>query len=395
MKLSWKIPAATVYLVICASAISGRATGDSRDKVKTAVDVVIEPLMQEYRIPGMAVGFIDAENHYEFNFGVASVATKKPVADGTLFEVGSISKTLTATLAAYAQAKGYLSLSDTVGKHVAALEGTPFGSVTLLELGTHTPGGLPLQVPDDVHNEDELMQYFKNWKPSCPPGTCRTYSNPSIGMLGFITAKAMRQNFDALIETQLLPALGLKNTYINMPADRMGDYAQGYKTDGTPIRVTPGVLGSEAYGIKTTATDLMRFLDDCMNTIKGNGDLQRAISDVRTGYFKAGTMTQDLIWEQYPYPLELEALVDGNSRAVSNDSLPASAIEPPEKPRSNVWINKTGSTNGFGAYVAFIPEKRIGIVMLANKSYPIEARVTAAYRILTSLASGEEEKKEH
>jgi hypothetical protein len=35
--------------------------------------------------------------------------------------------------------------------------------------------------------------------------------------------------------------------------------------------------------------------------------------------------------------------------------------------------------------VAFVPARRIGIVLLANKSYPIEARVRAAHRILESL----------
>jgi beta-lactamase class C len=99
-------------------------------------------------------------------------------------------------------------------------------------------------------------------------------------------------------------------------------------------------------------------------------------------------MTQDLIWEQYPYPVDLKTLVDGNSPGMIFKAVPATQLTPPEQPREDVWLNKTGSTNGFGAYVAFIPVKHLGIVILANKSYPIDQRVTIAYQILTQLSSG-------
>jgi beta-lactamase class C len=179
--------------------------------------------------------------------------------------------------------------------------------------------------------------------------------------------------------------LGLKDTYINVPAAKMGAYAQGYTSDGAPIRMTAGVLWSEAYGIRTTAADLLRFVEANMQTIALDAVLQRAILETHTGYFQAGVMTQDLIWEQFRYPVSLAALLQGNSATMLFKATPVSRIVPPERPRDDVWINKTGSTNGFSTYVAFVPQARLGIVILANKSYPIPDRVRLAYRILTQL----------
>jgi beta-lactamase class C len=113
-----------------------------------------------------------------------------------------------------------------------------------------------------------------------------------------------------------------------------------------------------------------------------------AIMDTHTGYFKAGMMTQDLIWEQFPCLVDLKTIVEGNSPAMIFNAVPVTRITPAQEPRKDVLFNKTGSTNGFGAYVAFIPAKRLGIIILANKNYPIDDRVTIAYQILAQL-SGE------
>ena len=97
-------------------------------------------------------------------------------------------------------------------------------------------------------------------------------------------------------------------------------------------------------------------------------------------------MTQDLIWEQYPYPVQLKTLLAGNSSHMLLDATPVRAIVPPEKPRDDVWIDKTGTTNGFAAYVAFVPSRHLGIVVLADKSYPIDDRVRLAYKILRAVS---------
>ncbi|MFM0076188.1 beta-lactamase [Paraburkholderia sediminicola] len=374
----------------CAVTTVGHAADDQQNRIRRTVDRAIQPVMASDGIAGMAVGIIDGDRHYVFNYGLASTKTRAPITSDTLFELGSVSKTLTATLASYAQVSGYLSLSDQTSKYLPSLRNSEFGEVSLLNLGTHTPGGLPLQVPDSIRNDDQLMQYFKQWQPTYAPGTHRTYANPGIGALGLITAKSMGQDFSALMENRLFPALDMKRSYINVPAGKLNDYAQGYTKDGAPIRVAPGVLSAEAYGVKTTAADMVRFVEVNMNLIQLDPKLQRAITDTHTGYFKAGGMTQDLIWEQYPYPVKLQTLLDGNSSAMIFNATPVTEIVPPQSPREDVWINKTGSTNGFGAYVAFIPQKRLGIVILANKNFPIDERVTAAYRILTSLANDEQ-----
>lgn len=362
------------------------AADDAR--LKAITDAAIKPVMEKNGIPGLAVGIsVDGENHV-FTYGVMSKTTGQPVTPQTLFELGSISKSFTVTLSTYAETQGKLSLSGKVEDYLPSMKGKPFGDVTLMHLGTHTAGGFPLQVPDNVKTEPQLLAYLKAWKPAYKAGTHRTYANPSIGMLGYVTAKAMGQSYDSAMQDVLFPALGLKNTFTVVPKAKMADYAQGYKRTGEPARMTPAILSSEAYGVRSTATDMIRFVNANMGLEKLDGKLQQAIANTHTGYFSVGAMTQDMIWEQYAYPAALKTLIETNSGALLK-TVPVSEISPPIKPRDDVFINKTGSTNGFGAYVAFIPEQKLGIVILANKNYPNEDRVAVAYEILNGLKSSE------
>ncbi|WP_269502202.1 class C beta-lactamase [Burkholderia sp. IMCC1007] len=376
---------ATLLVAACAAATAGRAAAATQDEIHDTVTRNVAPLMQQYAIPGMAIGIVADGKPYVFDYGVMSTQTGKPVTGDKLFEIGSVSKTLTATLASDAHERGELSLSHPAGKYLPALRGKPFGGVTLLELGTHTPGGMPLQVPDSVRDDASLMRYLDAWRPASMPGTRRTYSNVAIGMLGRLTANAMNRDFSVLMEQQLFPALGMTHTYIDVPAARRADYAQGYTQDGKPIRMTGGMLWQPAYGVRTTAADLLRFVQANMGLVETTPRLQRALERTHTGYFHAGPLTQDLIWEQYPYPVALPTLLDGNAPAMLFNATPATELEPPLAPRQDVWINKTGSTSGFSTYVAFVPAKRVAIVMLANRSFPIADRVKTAYRIVESV----------
>jgi len=377
-----------VFTLMSSCFIASSTYGESNTKQKEisgVMDRVIRPLMREYRIPGMAVAVIVNGESYFYSYGVASLETRRPITNKTLFEIGSASKTFTATLASFAQVNGNLALSDSASQYLPSLRGSSFDNVSLLNLGTHTSGGLPLQVPDAIHDDAQLMDYFRQWQPSYAASTYRVYSNPSIGMLGMIAARSMNEPFDDAIEKKLFPMLGMTHSYINVPPDQMKDYAQGYTKQGAPIRLSAGALSSEAYGIKSSTSDMIRFIAANMQMIKIDSVLQRAINETHTGYFRAGEITQDLIWEQYPYPVELKQVLAGNSDAMAYQATKVIELNPPLQPQANALINKTGSTNGFAAYVAFVPAQKLGIVILANKNYPIAPRVTAAYQILTQL----------
>ncbi len=342
-------------------------------------------VMQENGIAGLSIAITHNGKQQFYTYGKAVKDTVQAVTPDTLFELGSISKTFTATLATWAQANRQLSLTKRIDTYVPQLRDTRLGKVPIFHLGTHTAGGFPLQFPDKVQTTGQMMAYFKAWQPNYLPGTHRSYANPSVGLLGLVAARSMQVPFENAMQQGLFPALGLKNTFLIVPEDQMSRYAQGYNKLDEPVRVNPGVLASEAYGVKSSSRDVLSFVEANMGLGQYDAPLQQALKDTRTGYFKVGGMTQDLIWEQYPMPVKLDTLLEGNASNMVLQTQKAEPITPPLAAQSNTWVNKTGSTNGFGGYVAFIPEQRLGIVILANRNYPNEERVKLAYRILNQV----------
>ncbi|MDM5089277.1 FOX/MOX family class C beta-lactamase [Aeromonas bestiarum] len=376
---------AVSLLALSALLLSPLSHGEGADPLTTVVDGVIQPLLKEHRVPGMAVAVLkDGKAHY-FNYGVADRESGARVSEQTLFEIGSVSKTLTATLGAYAAIKGGFQLEDKASQHAPWLKGSAFDGITMAELATYSAGGLPLQFPDEVDSSDKMRAYYRHWAPAYPAGSHRQYSNPSIGLFGHLAASSLGQPFEQLMSQTLLPRLGLHHTYIQVPDAAMANYAYGYSKEDKPIRVNPGVLAAEAYGIKTGSADLLRFVEANIG-YQGDEAVKSAIALTHTGFYSVGDMTQGLGWESYAYPVTEQTLLAGNSSAVIYNANPVKPVAASQETGLARLYNKTGSTNGFGAYVAFVPAKGIGIVMLANRNYPNEARVKAAHAILSQLA---------
>nr|AAL49969.1 cephalosporinase [Shewanella algae] len=349
------------------------------------VDQQAGMLMEKYHIPGMAIAIsIGGEQHF-YHYGMADVNAGIKVSRHTLFELGSISKTFTRHIGQICTKPWSIKPWEIMQPSMRYLwEGTPIGNPKLINLATYTPGGVAAAVSQSSTPHDGMLGYYKAWQPEFAAGTHRLYSNPSIGLYGYLAALSMKREFSELMEQTVLPQLAMNNTFVKVPITEWAQYAFWFYAKNEPVRVSPGMLDAQAYCVKFTSADMLHYLEANMGLKPLSPQIAGAIKKTHKGYYDTSSFTQALGWEIYEYPLTLSKLLEGNSREMASQPTKVKASDDIVEKTGEVWINKTGSTGGFGAYVAFIPAKKLAIVMLANKNYPISARVEAAYKILTA-----------
>ncbi|MFI6313077.1 class C beta-lactamase [Nocardia fusca] len=382
----WIRPAVVLLTGLLVSACTGEspAPAATDDVLGTVVHDTFTALREAHDIPGIAVGVVHGDRTRLFEFGTTAPGGDHPVTEQTIFEIGSVSKLFTTLLAGSAAAQERLDFGDTPGRYLPQLRDHPIDSARLRDIATYTAGGLPQQFPAEVTTEDEMWRYFQQWRPTYPVGTTRVYGNPGMALLGQATAAALGRPFEDAMRAEILEPLGLRHTYFDVPEPEQDNYAWGTAQSGAPVRVSPGPGDTEAYGLKTTASDLLSFVAANMDSRRAPLALRGPLDATRRGYYRVGSMTQALGWERFDHPTSLEALQAGNSAVIVNRPQP---VEPAAAASGPALFDKTGSTGGFGAYVVFVPSRSLAVVVLMNRNIPIPARVAATHRVIETLGS--------
>ncbi|QTD57316.1 class C beta-lactamase [Parasphingorhabdus cellanae] len=374
-----------LFTLIVGGCIRNDASEVQQLPITPIVENLVPSLMAEHEIQGMSVAISHNSQDYFYNFGVLDQESGKAVTQDTIFEVGSISKLFTVTLATKAELEGVISLDAPIGKYVDELTDSPLGEVPVFHLGTHTAGGFPLQLPKQVQTKKSLYEYYRAWRPEHPAGKQRHYANPSIGLLGLLVAQERKESFVSLMEQGLFPSIGMESTFIDVPDEALDNYAWGHSRKGEAVRLKPALLSNEAYGVKTTSADLLKFLKLNLSGTDHSNSLSNAAYQTQESYFETEYFQQSLVWEKYEYPIDTCNLKEGNSNKMILQPSPVTGVE---AQKSNHYVlSKTGSTNGFGAYVFAVPSEDFALVLLANKYYPNGARVETAYRIAAEILS--------
>jgi serine-type D-Ala-D-Ala carboxypeptidase/endopeptidase len=191
----------------------------------------------------VAVAYI-AEKTSQAIFCADPKRAQKITAD-TPFEIGSITKTMTAALVADLVAQGKMSLSDPIAKYLPADVKVPDyqGQVmTVQHIVTHTSGlpALPRRMgngpgdnPYSKLTEKLLLDSLGDVTLTRAPGSKLEYSNFAMMVLSYAVARANNTDYETLLKQKLFEPLGMKNAFVDKPPKDVVQ-AQGHLANRGP-----------------------------------------------------------------------------------------------------------------------------------------------------------------
>ncbi len=354
------------------------AQAETADPYAASVNTIMQQFMAKTGTPGAAVVlYVNGEPH-TYYYGLADSKTETPVTEKTIFELGSISKVMTSILLAQEIDYAKMALTDSVRKYLPDL-GPGFEKVTLQELATYT-AGLPFQLPATVETAQQADAYLARYQPKSINEEWR-YSNLSMGLLGAAIEKETEKEFSNLYRRRILNPLGMVVGTEVSPA-MMKYYAVGHDKAGQAVGPSDFGLYPSAWAVKSTGRDMQRFLSAAIGLPGTSPRLFYPIRMTQVVYVKTPDRYQGLGWQIHP--LNADSITELASSPEHNDLGPMDVEETYLRPvySGNTLIDKTGTTNGFKAYIAVIPNKKAGIVVMVNKAVLDGNIINPARRIL-------------
>jgi CubicO group peptidase (beta-lactamase class C family) len=238
----------------------------------------IEERMKFYKAPGLSVAVIkDFRIVWAKGYGVKDLQTKEPVTTETLFQAGSISKTINATIAMKKVEEGKISLDENINDKLVSWklpdnELTAKSKVTLRKILSHTAGTTVHGFPGYAINDKlpTLPQILDGAAPAntapirvdLEPGTHYRYSGGGTTISQLALMDIEKKPYPEIARETVLKPLGMTNsTYSQpLPADWRTKAATGYRANGREvegkIHIYPEMA---AAGLWTTPTDLAKF----------------------------------------------------------------------------------------------------------------------------------------
>jgi CubicO group peptidase (beta-lactamase class C family) len=350
-----------IYISSCSK--NETPTGPEFNSLREEIDYLIE----QYTEVGAAVGVINKQqDQIVIFYGTKTLNENDPPDGNTVYEIGSVTKTLTATLLAELVLNGIVELEDTVGQYLPAGQVTMPAhngvKINLKHLATHSSGmpkrphGSSYPIPpgyDPVNSyaaytAEHIYDYLTNYCTlTGTPGTVYLYSNTGVGLLGHTLGLVDGSSYEEILNSIILNPLGMNNTSVNLTAAQDTNLAMGYSTSFEP---RPNWDANDIFQgagfIKSSLNDMLVFLKANLGLIAN--PLEDAIAMTHQAHFNVGTVTyDDRPGEVFEYSIGLGWQIHKGSDG-------------------RTWFRHGGNTNGQSAYIGFDLSNSTGVVILCN-----------------------------
>ncbi len=227
--------------------------------------------------PTLVFAVVEGEKSEIVAFGELS-ATAKPDRD-TVYEIGSITKTFTATLLADAVVSGRVTLEEPVARLLPnfSVPEQNGKQITLADLATQRSGlpRLPTnQSPADPANPYadysavQLSAFLANYNLPRDPGASYEYSNLGFGLLGYALARSVDTTYSALLEEKILNPLGMSMSGTALTEAMRAHLAPGHNETGKPAKNWDFDALAGAGAIRSTAADMLKYLKANMGAVQ-------------------------------------------------------------------------------------------------------------------------------
>ncbi len=251
----------------------------------STIDPQATQLMQQSKINGMAIAIIHRGKTEFCNYGYTSSNHQNKINEHSLFEIASISKTFTATLAGIAAAQGLFNLQEPISDYVNELKVNPlYHTVNSQELLAHVSGLAFTQESNfKISTQTDFVNTLVKVKAQYPPQTHYQYGQVGTSLVALALEKKYQSSFSDILQKQLLNKLNMQETFVDVPSNYT-NRATGYNKNNKPVPYFRVGSLTPAAGIKSSSYDLAKYLHLQLN---GNHDpdFAKVLTIVHQNYY--------------------------------------------------------------------------------------------------------------
>lgn len=245
---------------------SSYALSDEDQITKQLAHEVAHFLSNE-KYSSISIGVVSGDKTYTKHAGELSIGKNNPPDDDTLYEIGSVSKTMVGLLTAYALHDGKLALDQNIDSYIPdnlSKVSPDTNPVTVKQLLSHT-SGLPKDTSDLGQSIDKLskttfLQLVNQYDAAINKGQF-VYSSVGTELMSYILEVVYQKPFDVLLQDTLNNMANMKNTQVGL-GQKLSGLALGYNKHKTLVEAVSDdhILWGGSGFIKSSMADLIKFM---------------------------------------------------------------------------------------------------------------------------------------